>query len=786
MRIGIDTTFLFDQYASRGIGTYAREIIARMIEDTNHTWVLFGYKNLKDNLNKLGVNKNKQISFCSLGKPVNSSPLNILRFKLRVKRKIKQEKLDVYFAPHFERGLPIGIVKTCVMVHDVIPYATGKYSQKGTLHNALKGIFYRYNLKKAKKADLVLTNSDFSRRELIQKAGFKEEKTERIHLGIDENFRQKKISSDARDVRRVLLMYKISTPYILYYGGFESNKNVPSLILAFKNLITRFPDMKLVLTGKEFKVGWDNKPKPQNPAAKQILELIEDNKLKHYVIITGEVDKIHLPIVLKNASVFVHLSTYEGFGFSVLEAAAAGVPIVAPRRSSYPEILDETPAFVNPDEPTDVSEAIQSIIEDEQKNKTMVKKGLKVAERFDWNVSATKTKEKLLELAGTISPLKIAYLSTYFHPFKGGAENNCLEIALRASKAGHKVEVLTGNLSEDPQAETEEFSGISIRRFKRLNRHYYATIYPRMLIHLLRNRYDLIHVHGFGFIWHDIMLILKKIFSRSVLINTPHGPFMALNDYSLPQKIIRMFMNTFQSLYLNWLYRGVIQVNPQQIRWLKRYRINPKKIFYLPNGISKEYLEDFDNSSFLKKYKLKSKFVISFVGRFEKYKGLEDVIYAIADLLHELPDLVLIAIGRKGDYFEHIENLIKEMNLEKNVILLPEADDSTKQALLESSEIFIMSSQWEAFGISILEAMARKNVIISTRTEGGEFLIKEGQNGLLYDFGDRKELRKHIEYFYNNKENREEIKKNNHLKAKEFCWDEIAKEYLEYIKQITK
>ena len=363
MRIGLDAAFLFDQYTHRGIGTYGRELYTRLLSDKTHTWVIFGFKTLNANLAELNLKKNKNIEFVSLGKPRNSNPLNPFFFKFFYKRKIRAAKLDVYFAPHFERGLPVDIVPTAVMMHDVIPYITKKFSDKGYLINTLKGAFYKRNLNAARKAHLIFTNSDFTKRELVNKAGFADDKVLRVHLGISAVFRERNISIESRDLRRVLVLYKITTPYLLYYGGLEANKNITNLLHAFSNASTRYPDLKLTIAGKEFKVGWDNKPKPQTKAAQDLLELIEDLKLKHKVIITGEIDPNHLPIVMKGASAFIHLSTYEGFGFSVLEAAAAGIPVIAARRSSYPEILQDAPLFVNPEDSDKVAEAAYEIAE---------------------------------------------------------------------------------------------------------------------------------------------------------------------------------------------------------------------------------------------------------------------------------------------------------------------------------------------------------------------------------------------------------------------------------------
>ena len=94
---------------------------------------------------------------------------------------------------------------------------------------------------------------------------------------------------------------------------------------------------------------------------------------------------------------------------------------------------------------------------------------------------------------------------------------------------------------------------------------------------------------------------------------------------------------------------------------------------------------------------------------------------------------------------------------------------------LDVSEIFVLPSEWEAFGIVILEAMARGNAVISTKTEGGEFLVRK-ENGFVYDFGDLKKLEENINILYKNKRLMDKMKKINVKKAREFLWENIAEE----------
>ena len=162
MRIGIDITCLKDLYANRGIGIYASELVHELLKFDQHEFVLFGFDDLESNLFLLKSRPLPNINFVSLGKAKASSPFNPVFFKTIFIRKIKQAKLDIFFATHFERGLPIGKIKTAVIIQDIIPYVTNKYSSKGAIVNFLKGRFYRNNLESAKKADLILTNSDFT------------------------------------------------------------------------------------------------------------------------------------------------------------------------------------------------------------------------------------------------------------------------------------------------------------------------------------------------------------------------------------------------------------------------------------------------------------------------------------------------------------------------------------------------------------------------------------------------------------------------------------------------
>ena len=272
-------------------------------------------------------------------------------------------------------------------------------------------------------------------------------------------------------------------------------------------------------------------------------------------------------------------------------------------------------------------------------------------------------------------------------------------------------------------------------------------------------------------------MLLKKLFSRKIkIVNTPHGPFMALKEYKAYEKTFKFLIESFERLS-NKAYDLVIQVNPYQSEWLPKYGIKKEKIVYVPNGIPEDIFSAKANKKVLKKFNLEKYFLISYIGRIQKYKGLDQVIKVIPEIIKENKNVKFVIIGEDAGYKNYLLNLIEELKVKSSVIFtgkLKEKNDVL--SILNHSEIFVFPSEWEAFGIVILEAMAKKNAIISTNTEGGKFLVKNNINGFLYNFNDLNELKKCLKKLIKDSKLRRKMQSNNLEKAKKFTWNKIAKD----------
>jgi glycosyltransferase involved in cell wall biosynthesis len=227
-----------------------------------------------------------------------------------------------------------------------------------------------------RRADHVITISEFSKRQLIDTYGMKEDKISVTYLGVAPAFRP---LPDA-DAEARLARFALSRPYILGVGNLQPRKNILRLIRAFAELRrTQAIPHQLVLVGQ---MAWKGT---------EILRAVEDLGLLDAVTMTGYVTDDELVALYGRAAVFVYPSLYEGFGLPILEAMACATPVVTSDVSSMPEVAGDAALLVDPTSEAAIADAVGRVLNDSPLAAAMKLRGLEQSRRFSWPAAAEQT-----------------------------------------------------------------------------------------------------------------------------------------------------------------------------------------------------------------------------------------------------------------------------------------------------------------------------------------------------------------------------------------------------------
>jgi glycosyltransferase involved in cell wall biosynthesis len=175
--------------------------------------------------------------------------------------------------------------------------------------------------------------------------------------------------------------------YLLFVGSQEPRKNLDRLIAAFAQLDASLPELQLVVAGPP---GWGSVDLPA---------VVRKLDLEGRVVFSGYLPDEQVGSLVAGARAFVFPTLYEGFGLPPLEAMAAGVPVVASRAGSLPEVLGDGPFWCDPLDIDSIAEAITRAVGDEQARAAAVEAGRKRAASYDWSTTAALTLEAYRRVA---------------------------------------------------------------------------------------------------------------------------------------------------------------------------------------------------------------------------------------------------------------------------------------------------------------------------------------------------------------------------------------------------
>ena len=219
-------------------------------------------------------------------------------------------------------------------------------------------------------ADAVITDSEFVRREVIERFVLDPARVHAIPLGVDESFKPRGEGETRVALAGLGLRHG---SYLLALATLEPRKNLARLLDAYEQLDAslrrRYP---LVLAGA---TGWH---------VGQLVERIDALAVRGEVLRLGFVTEDSLPHLLAGARALAFPSIYEGFGLPPLEAMASGVPVVASASSSIPEVTGDAALLVLPEDTEGLTQALERALTEETWRQGAIARGLQRAQQFGW------------------------------------------------------------------------------------------------------------------------------------------------------------------------------------------------------------------------------------------------------------------------------------------------------------------------------------------------------------------------------------------------------------------
>jgi glycosyltransferase involved in cell wall biosynthesis len=369
VRIGIDARLFLAERT--GIGSYTSHLLHSLADLTREEeFVLFTDKPVPlpgPNFTNEVIAVRKRILWTLFSLPL----------------RLRRRPVDLF---HGTANFELPPTRQCRLVstvHDLIPLHFPELVSKKfyLLFRALIG-------RTIGRSDRVITDSEYSRRDILERFPVPEEKVTVIPLAPHPRFRAVDDTGGDDSIRR---RYALPRRYVLFVGVFEPRKNIPLLVDAFVSFRRRFEvgdDFQLALVGGAGYRG------------EEIAKEIRNRGLEPAVRLLGYVPDEDLPALYRQADLLVVPSMYEGFGLPALEAMACGAPVLAADRSSLPEVVGPSGRLFAPGDPDLLADQMAQILSSDETRAEMSARGRERAALFTWEETASRTLRVYREVLG--------------------------------------------------------------------------------------------------------------------------------------------------------------------------------------------------------------------------------------------------------------------------------------------------------------------------------------------------------------------------------------------------
>lgn len=408
MKIAIDLRPLQIGHQNRGIGSYLINILQYFPDEgVEYVFLRFDESNPITDYS-IGINKNyseiifKRVKFQKSLKGAALFGLNLLKSRFKG---LAKHRVDIFFQPDYLLGIPRSSKITNIVVsYDLIPLIfrdmyIPSWKKSWYLRNlrfrkralmSLRAYYYERKhekgIKTLRSADKVISISKTTTDDLVNIAKVDKNKISTIYLApsFAENYH---ISSSVKITK---LVKKIDSNYLIFIGGTDQRRKVDELVYAFNLLNARGYDINLVLAGNEFV---ENSRKLDNLVKKAI----ESSSYIDKIYLLGKISEADKSMLLKHAVAFVYPTLYEGFGLPILEAMVSSCPVITFDNKAAKEIAGDAAEYTKTMDGLGIYESIVTLLDNCERRKMLVDKGLKRSSNYSWDVTGRETMKIILK-----------------------------------------------------------------------------------------------------------------------------------------------------------------------------------------------------------------------------------------------------------------------------------------------------------------------------------------------------------------------------------------------------
>lgn len=290
-----------------------------------------------------------------------------LWFEFRIPAVLKKVNADLFLSPDGYLSTRTDIPQLAVM-HDL------NFVHRPKDLPAITSYYYNWYFPKfARLSSRIATVSVYSKNDIAESFGISPSKIDVVYDGHNTAY----VPLQETEQIAVRNAYSGGDPYFLFIGALHPRKNVEGLLKAFEefrgNTLGR--EKLLIVGGEMFKTG-------------SIYDYYREMRFREDVVFTGRIPVEELRKVLGSALALTFVPFFEGFGIPVVEAMAAGVPVICSFTTSLSEVGGDAVLYADPEQPSQIAWAMQKISSNEILRKTLIEKGNRQKDKFSWERSA--------------------------------------------------------------------------------------------------------------------------------------------------------------------------------------------------------------------------------------------------------------------------------------------------------------------------------------------------------------------------------------------------------------